>query len=630
MLRICKSRLLVTALCLSCLCDVGFGQQPERPFTLSDEIGLWLFIPDMGRPNPRFSPDGKYFAVYSERGRLDLNHPEYSLRFYGSEDVENFLKTSVGSRPPIPVWDIQLATDKDGPIIHDWRWLPDSGGVAFVQRVNGKQELVVGDIRKKRLHAVSGLMENIESFDVRDLTHFAYTAPDPMQIKELKQKEKADWQKSAVVGTGRRLGQLLLPDDPVVVEYSLPRGCLWASVGGRSFKVTHNGAPVFPEGDMALSPDGRSLITTPASDGHEAAKYYVRIDLQTGSMQSLANAPASPEAEQTGSSHGSFDVQVKQGIDQPPLLVASNPNTSRVIWDPNPQLKNIQLGEASVYKWKDKHGREFKGGLFKPVNYTPGRRYPLVVQTHGFDESFFFPSGPGMPTAFAARALASVGIVVLQVDEDCPFGSEEGACAASAYESGVNKLISDGLVDPEKVGIIGFSRSCYYVMETLTASSLHLKAASITSGLMFDYWQYAMIPERGEGDAIIGTPPFGEGLQQWLKRSPGFNLDKVNSPLMVVGQGADVLLTMWAAYAGLRQLNKPVDLIMLNSDEHVLTNPAVRMASQGGSVDWFRFWLQGYEDPHPTKAEQYQRWRELKKMQAENEKKSTSAQATSN
>ena len=110
-------------------------------------------------------------------------------------------------------------------------------GVAFVQRVNGKQKLVVADIRKKRLHAVSGPMENIESFDVRDLAHFVFIAPDPAQIKELKQKERADKQKSAVVGTGRRLGQLVLPDDPVVVEYSLPHGCLWASVGGGPFKL---------------------------------------------------------------------------------------------------------------------------------------------------------------------------------------------------------------------------------------------------------------------------------------------------------------------------------------------------------------------------------------------------------
>lgn len=45
------------------------------------------------------------------------------------------------------------------------------------------------------------------------------------------------------------------------------------------------------------------------------------------------------------------------------------------------------------------------------------------------------------------------------------------------------------------------------------------------------------------------------------------------------------------------------------------------MASQGLSVDWFRFWLQGYEDPDPARAEQYKRWDELKKLQAENEKK---------
>src|SRR5437762_13775382 len=158
-------------------------------------------------------------------------------------------------------------------------------------------------------------------------------------------------------------------------------------------------------------------------------------------------------------------------------------------------------------------------------------------------------------------------------------------------------------------------------MEALTASSsLNFKAASITSGLMFDYWQSMVSPDAGEGAAVIGAPPFGEGLQQWLKRSPGFNLDKVNAPLMVVAEGADSLLTMWAAYAGLHQLHKPVDLIMLNTDEHVLTNPAVRMASQGGSVDWFRFWLKGEEDPDPAKVDQYKRWRELRKLQEANHK----------
>jgi hypothetical protein len=49
------------------------------------------------------------------------------------------------------------------------------------------------------------------------------------------------------------------------------------------------------------------------------------------------------------------------------------------------------------------------------------------------------------------------------------------------------------------------------------------------------------------------------------------------------------------------------------------------MASQGGSVDWFRFWLKGEEDPDPAKKEQYERWRGLKKMQDENEAEAKAA-----
>lgn len=64
---------------------------------------------------------------------------------------------------------------------------------------------------------------------------------------------------------------------------------------------------------------------------------------------------------------------------------------------------------------------------------------------------------------------------------------------------------------------------------------------------------------------------------------------------------------MWEPYAALRVLGKAVDLLVLNSEEHVLGNPTTRMASPGGTVDWLRFWLQDYEDPDPAKADQYAR-----------------------
>ena len=114
-------------------------------------------------------------------------------------------------------------------------------------------------------------------------------------------------------------------------------------------------------------------------------------------------------------------------------------------------------------------------------------------------------------------------------------------------------------------------------------------------------------------------------LMQWLKRSPVFNIDKVSAALLVVAEGRGDLNYMWEPYAAMRYLHKPVDLILLNNAQHVLSNPAARLASQGGSVDWFRFWLQDYEDPDPAKAEQYQRWRELRKLRDTQDKEQVKA-----
>lgn len=327
--------------------------------------------------------------------------------------------------------------------------------------------------------------------------------------------------------------------------------------------------------------------------------------------------------EERLSASANLEVGVKQDLNDPPVLLVSESKgrRSRVLWDPNPQLKDIALGKAVVYAWKDATGRAWKAGLYEPPDFKAGRRYPLVIQTHGFAEHEFRPSGL-YPTAMAARALASAGLLVLQVGEICPLANiDEASCAVSGYEAAVQQLEGDALVDSDRIGIIGFSRTCYWVMQLLTTSPLRIRAASITDGVMGDYFQYLQGACStcdliiSDVDATMGAEPFGSGLQTWLQRSPLFNIDKVHAALLVVGEGEQSLLTMWGPYAALRLLKKPTELILLHSDEHVLTSPATRLASQGGSVDWFRFWLQEYEDPNPAKVEQYKRWRQLRALQ---------------
>jgi dipeptidyl aminopeptidase/acylaminoacyl peptidase len=312
-------------------------------------------------------------------------------------------------------------------------------------------------------------------------------------------------------------------------------------------------------------------------------------------------------------------VRKRESINQPPQLVAEDKASglSHVIWDPNPQLKDIKLGPAEVIHWKDDTGYEWEAGLVKPPGYTLGKRYPLVIQTHGFDKGRFLSTG-SFTSAFAAQALAAQGIAVLQMgwNPNNFVTPKEGPDQVAGFESVVKKLAEEGVIDPARVGAIGFSRTVYHVLAAITTAEHPFAAASVTDGVTLGYFEYLFAVDGGlgrEADAINGGKPFGaEGLKNWLARSPEFNMDRVRTPLLLLEPGTRAVFADWEPYAALRYLKKPVDLIMLQAGTHVMTNPTQRLASETSNVDWFRFWLKGEEDPDPQKAEQYIRWRRLR------------------
>src|SRR5208283_4083346 len=144
------------------------------------------------------------------------------------------------------------------------------------------------------------------------------------------------------------------------------------------------------------------------------------------------------------------------------------------------------------------------------------------------------------------------------------------------------------------------------------------------------YWQYFVFGNMAsnwdsEEESVIGAPPFGEGLLLWLERSSGFLLDKVRTPLQIQAFEPGSVLSEWQWFSGLKRLGKPVDFLYLPTGDHILVKPWDRMVSQEGTLDWFCFWLKGEEDPDPAKAAQYTRWRELRKLQGQNEKRSANA-----
>ncbi len=311
------------------------------------------------------------------------------------------------------------------------------------------------------------------------------------------------------------------------------------------------------------------------------------------------------------------DITVDQDLNQPPRIIAVDPQTGRrsLLWDPNPRFREIAFGHVEEVTWTGGGGREVHGGLYFPPDYVSGKRYPLVIQTHGFDPHGFWIDGP-FTTAFAAQSLAGKGIVVLQVPDshDAELTPEEAPRMVKTFESAIDYLDKRGLIDRGRVGIIGFSRTCLYVKYMLAHSNYKIAAASVADGVDGGYFQYVAMGDSlaDESDQLFGVPPFGEGLSVWMKASPGFLLDRVSAALRIQAMGPGSLVGEWEWFGGLTRLHMPVELVYMPVGTHILERPRNRMVSQQGDVDWFVFWLKNEEDADPSKAEQYVRWRKLR------------------
>lgn len=141
-----------------------------------------------------------------------------------------------------------------------------------------------------------------------------------------------------------------------------------------------------------------------------------------------------------------------------------------------------------------------------------------------------------------------------------------------------------------------------------------------------EYWtdNAAAVYARME-DAMYDGPPFGATLKNWLRYSVSFTLQSIHTPLLMEAMGYGIrdnhpgeipfnLVPRFELLAGLTALSKPVEMYYYPDETHEPNHPKARLASLERNIDWYRFWLQGYERPFPALAKQYKRWEGLKKL----------------
>jgi hypothetical protein len=398
-----------------------------------------------------------------------------------------------------------------------------------------------------------------------------------------------------------------------------------AEVDVRTGAVTRLPAPPEAAGRM-MSPVRWEGDVAEFEASYERTPLRLWFQKADGQWRRLAERPAA-FASPTG-----LRTELRQDLNTPPRLFAMEGAASRLILDVNAGLaERFDLGKVELIDWKAADGLNWQGRLYYPAGYRPGTRYPLVIQTHGYSvDTYSLIGDEDFTSVFAAQVLAGRGVAVVQLDG--PVRGQKGAGGGTTPREGpmmiagmegmARALGARGVVDAAKVGVTGFSRTGWHVEYALTHGDFPYAAAIAADNVDNSYMQSAFNAWPVEPDRTNGAEAFGPGLANWLSEATGFNADRVRTPIRLQvnsGSGPGWALSHWELYSRLRRLSLPAELYvapLMGQGTHNLQNPGQRMATVGGAVDWYDFWLNGHEDPDTAKAEQYQRWRRLKAEQA--------------
>src|SRR3546814_2315867 len=129
-----------------------------------------------------------------------------------------------------------------------------------------------------------------------------------------------------------------------------------------------------------------------------------------------------------------------------------------------------------------------------------------------------------------------------------------------------------------------------------------------------------------EAEGFMRSRPWGSDLATWVERDPSLHTDNITAALRLE-QYTPYVLPQWDIYTLLRRQQKPVELVIFPYGAHQLRRPRERFLSLEGNVDWFDFWLNDHDEADPAKAEQYARWRRLRKQRDRSEEHTSELQS---
>ena len=359
---------------------------------------------------------------------------------------------------------------------------------------------------------------------------------------------------------------------------------------------------------LADTPDRSASLVTWSADGREI--YFTEAVRTQRHLLALPVAGGPPRRVTQGNGvFGGFALSANQAQ---VAFTWENPETPadvhvspmgrfamRKLTDLHAAVPRPRMGRTEVLTWTSPDGKfEIDGLLTYPVDYQPGRQYPLMLNVHGGPAGVFSEGFTGGGSIYMIQVFAQQGYAVLRPNPRGSIGYGKEFRYANFRDwgygdmddlmGGVDRVIQMGVAHPDSLVLSGWSYGGYMTSFAVTRTD-RFKAASMGAGLpnLISMTMTTDIP-----DYLVGHmgEEFWNDIETYEKHSAMYRIANVTTPTQVIHGERDLRVPFTQGqefYTALRRRGIPTELMALPRTAHSPSEPKLMMQVTPRMLHWF-------------------------------------------
>ena len=272
------------------------------------------------------------------------------------------------------------------------------------------------------------------------------------------------------------------------------------------------------------------------------------------------------------------------------------------------QQEGFIWGTAELVSWISLDGRPLEGVVYKPANFDPNKKYPMMVNFYERNSETLYNYRMPEPhrSTIDYHLYNSNEYVIFNPDIRYVDGYPGESCY-NCLMPGITMMIAKGYINEKGIGAQGHSWGGYQVAYLATRTNLF---SAIESGApvvnMFSAyggirWGSGMARsfQYEHTQSRLGATPWSSPLR-YLENSPLFTMDKVQTPILIMHNDADGHVPWYQGieyFVAMKRLGKPCWLLNYTGEPHWPMHMANRIDFQRRMFQFFNHYLKNQKMP---------------------------------